>query len=115
MPPDPPTLPGVATPTADFPPGWNDCAIYSNVQAICDTSPNCHPVKDLRDPALVRARWDDYSGCVLWTVDATYDEVAGVQHEWWPILRELYPCAPAGRLDVPGQGEVHLYRILKRP
>ena len=119
VPRQPPTLPGVAVPTTDLPQGWEACAIYSNVQSICDNSQNCHPVKDMRDPDLVRKRWDRFDGCVYWTVDATFAEVAGVQHEWWPILRSLYPCEPSGRMTIPDQGDqsgdVHMYRILRRP
>ncbi len=115
----PPSLPGVAPPSADPPDGWQDCAIYSNVQTICDASQNCHPVKDMRDPDLVRKRWDQFDGCVYWTVDAGFAEVAGVQHEWWPILRALYPSEAAGRVPIQGRGDdagdAHMYRILRRP
>jgi hypothetical protein len=115
----PPTLPDTDIPDDEPPAGWMACALYSNVGFICDSSPYCHPVKDMRDPALVRARWDKYDGCVYWTVDASYAEVAGVQHEWWPILRALYPSEPVGLMTEPnrgdGGGEVHMYRLTERP
>lgn len=116
---EPPELPGLEPPTSDPPAGWERCAVYSNVQSICDASPNCHPVKDMRDPVLVRRRWDQFDGCVYWTVDATFGEVAGGQHEWWPFVRALYSYEASGRVEIPDQGDVaaeaHLYRITERP
>ena len=115
----PPSLPGVVPPTSALPAGWQDCAIYSNVQSVCDASDNCHPVKDMRDPELVRIRWDQFDGCVYWTVHGAFAEVAGVQHEWWPFLRSLYSYEPAGLMPIPNQGEqggeAHMYRITERP
>ncbi len=114
-----PAVDGVPRPESPMPDGWVDCAIYSNHPNICDASPNCHPVKDMRDPLLVRKRWDGYEGCVYWAVDDQLDDVAGVQHEWWPVVQRLYPLEPAGVIET-GRTEsrvmqVEVYRITQRP
>ncbi len=114
-----PAVAGVERPTGPMPEGWVDCAIYSNDPTICDASPNCHPVKDMRDPVLVRKRWDGYGGCVYWAVDGQLDDVAGVQHEWWPVVQRIYPLEPAGVIPLRRSGEQQLqaevYRIVERP
>ncbi len=116
---EPPTLPGVAIPEGDLPSDWATCALYSNLQHLCDTSPHCHPVKDMRDPGLVARRWDELNGCVYFVVETAFGEVSGVQHEWWPILSELYEWEPVGRQRVPNRGDMppwlHMYRITERP
>lgn len=115
----PPAVDGVERPTEPMPDGWTDCAIYSNDPTICDTSQNCHPVKDMRDPQLVRKRWDGYGGCVYWAVDSQLDDVAGVQHEWWPVVQRLYPLEPAGVIPLGWSGQqersAEVYRITARP
>lgn len=116
---DAPEVEGLARPSGDMPDGWTECAIYSNAMDICDASPNCHPLKDLRDPALVAQRWDDYGGCVYWAVDAQLDDVAGAQHEAWPVLQHLYPLEPVAEMALQPRGELRpnalVYRIAERP
>lgn len=111
-------LPDARVPTGppDFDP--DACATYANNWKLCGSWFWCHPPKDLTDPAMVRARWDELGGCVVWAVDETDGQVSGVRHEWWTVVSRMYRWEPLGRLTVDDAGnevDVHLYRLAERP
>jgi len=113
-------IPGLERPRNPMPDGWERCAIYSDLMYVCETyRRTCHPVKDWRDPVLIRKRWDELEGCVLLGVDVRSAAVRGIQHESWPIVEKLYPLEPFGRLQLPPKDQwepyVDFYRLKERP
>jgi hypothetical protein len=113
-----PELPGTAVPSG--PPVFDEdgCATYTSSWKACEQWFHCHPPKDLTDPALVRHRWDERDGCVVWAIDETDGEVAGARHEWWTVVSRMYSWEPLGRLsfEVDHQEiDLHLYRMAERP
>lgn len=113
-----PVLPGVPVPSG--PPEFNPdtCATYASAWQLCSEWYWCHPPKDLTDPTLVRARWDELGGCVVWAVDETDGQVAGARHEWWTVVSRMYRWEPLGRVALEDNGyevDIHLYRMTERP
>ena len=113
-----PTLPD--TPVPSGPPEFNtdSCATYASAWQLCSEWYWCHPPKDMTDPALVRARWDQNGGCVVWAVDERDGQVAGARHEWWTVVSRMYRWEPVGRLTVDDNGyeaDIHVYRMTERP
>ena len=118
---EPPALPNTARPEAKEP-AFNPqaCGTYAAEWKLCnqETWPWCHPPKDLRDPVLIRQRWDMYDGCVVWGIDELDGRVAGARHEWWMVVRELYSWKPLGIIQVSDEGlvrQVDVYRMTERP
>ncbi len=110
----PDTRPPSGTPTFDP----DTCATYASAWQLCGEWHWCHPPKDLTDPALVRARWDQLGGCVVWAVDETDGQVAGARHEWWTVVSRMYRWQPEGRVLLDDNGyevDIHLYRMTERP
>ncbi len=92
-----PSLPDTERPSGDLLLNPNLCFSYSGSEKICSDWRLCLPPKDLRDPVRVRERWNDSPGdCVLWALDDREDDVRGVRHESWMILRQLYDWEPVG-------------------
>ena len=113
-----PVLPDTAVPSG--PPEFNpeSCATYASAWQLCSEWYWCHPPKDMTDPALVRARWDQNGGCVVWAVDERDGQVAGARHEWWTVVSRMYRWEPVGRLTVDDNGyeaDIHVYRMTERP
>jgi len=119
--PRPPYLPDTPPPEEQEPDfETTACATYAAAWQLCnqDTWPWCHPPKDLRDPVLVRKRWDEHGGCVVWGIDESDNEVAGTRHEWWMVVRELYRWEPLGVIVLEDNGlhpRVDVYRMTERP
>jgi hypothetical protein len=119
--PRPPTLPDTARPPERAPQfDTQRCASYAAAWQLCnqETWTWCHPPKDLRDPVLVRARWDQFDGCVVWGVDERDAEVAGTRHEWWMVVRDLYRWEPLGVIVLDDNGlhpRIDVYRMKERP
>ena len=116
-----PTLPNTPAPSAT-PPQFDPqtCATYSADWKLCnqDVWPWCHPPKDLRDPDIIRERWDQYGGCVVWGIEEEDGQVAGTRHEWWMVVRGLYSWEPIGMLQVEDEGlvrQVDVYQMTQRP
>ncbi|MCP4870390.1 MAG: hypothetical protein GY898_16930 [Proteobacteria bacterium] len=113
-----PLLPGHVRPhgVPEFDARW--CAAYASHWQACSAWPNCHPPKDLTDPALVRERWDRHEGCVIWGVDESDGEVAGARHEWWTVASGMYEWESLGIQHYEERGyetEVHIYKLKERP
>ncbi|MBN92996.1 MAG: hypothetical protein CL928_02860 [Deltaproteobacteria bacterium] len=129
--PEIPTLPGTERPTlvlddsgeplATLPPELKTCGLYSGETYVCDPWAEvpdavCHPPKNLREPDEVRNLWDQRNGCVLWAVDDTCDDVSGVMHDWWEMVRSMYQWEPAGILPIQERNAyVEVYRLVERP
>lgn len=96
------SIDGVERPQQALPPSWTDCALYADDDAICSQNPHCHPVKDLREPRLLRGRWDELGGCLLWGVDPGVAWVHGARWERWYFLQRAGDWQPYGRFTVPG-------------
>ena len=106
------------------------CGTYTGDWQLCNEEvwPTCHPEKDLRDPDLVRQRWDRHDGCIIWGVGERDAEVAGVRHESWMIVSRLYRWEPLGQIGLTTFGvsptgmdgddvqhRVDVYRLAERP
>jgi len=119
--PSPPSLPNTVRPTDQTPEfDRQNCATYASSWQLCneETWTWCHPPKDLRDPVLVRERWDEFSGCVIWGLAERDNEVAGTRHEWWMVVRHLYRWEPLGVIELDDYGlhpRVEVYRMTERP
>jgi len=125
-----PSLPGTQRPTSpldehgyhsrSLPENLEHCGLYSGETYICDPwgyqpGATCHPYKNLRDKAEVRAFWDAQQGCVLWAIDDTSDDVSGAYDEW-EMLRVLYRWRPVGILPVSERNShAEIYRLVERP
>jgi hypothetical protein len=101
-------IPGLERPRNPMPDGWERCAIYSDLMYVCETyRETCHPIKD------------ELGGCVLLGVDVRSAAVRGIQHESWPIVEQLYPLTPFGRLQLPPKDQwepyVDFYKLEERP
>jgi hypothetical protein len=118
--PQPPSLPDTPRPSLQ-PPEFDRqaCGTYAAAWQLCneDNWTWCHPPKDLRDPVLVRQRWDNYGGCIIWGVDERDADVAGTRHEWWMVVRHLYRWEPLGSIELDDNGlhRIDVYRMTERP
>lgn len=126
-----PTLPGTDRPelvldssgnaVATLPSELATCGLYSGETYVCDPWAEvpdavCHPPKNLREPDEVRNLWDQRNGCVLWAVDDTCDDVSGVMHDWWEMVRSMYKWKPVGILPIQERNAyVEIYRLVERP
>lgn len=122
-----PALPDTPRPTTTLDLNPSICGSYSGSGRLCNDWLLCQPPKDLRDPVRVAARWDESPGeCILWAIDDREDDVRGVRHEYWMVLKRLYDWEPAGFVefteddaDVPDEERLvrraEVYRLRARP